>query len=60
LPAIGNAICTLWDEMYGYNAENIRYREIAQKDSDTAEHLVTYDKSTMYGLLNNVRDLMGH
>ena len=60
LPAIGNAICTLWDKMYGYNNNNIRYREIAQKDSDTAAHLVTYDKSTMYGLLNNVRDLMGH
>ena len=60
LPVIGNAICSLWDSIYGYNSKGIRYHNLAQKDSDSPDRLVTYDTETLYGTLNRVRDLMGH
>lgn len=60
LPVLGNTICELWDKTYGFNENQERYLEFAQKENDSAEHLVTYDKTTTQGLLNNILDLMGH
>lgn len=35
LPSLGNALCDIWDKIYGYNPENenLRYRDIEWKDA---------------------------
>lgn len=69
LPVLGNTISSLWDAMYGYSgdenevggiAEGKRYLEFSQREGDTANHRVSYNKNTLIGLMNNVRDLMGY
>lgn len=69
LPAIGNSICEMWDKVYGlpYNNEeagitngnkrNLNYSQVA---NDSASHLVTYDRTTLMGILNTARDLFGY
>lgn len=37
LPSLGNALCDIWDKVYGYNStkvENNRYRDIEWKDAN--------------------------
>ena len=69
LPVLGNTISSLWDAMYGYSgdvnetggiANNKRYLEFAQEENDKNSRRVSYNKNTLIGLMNNVRDLMGH
>ena len=69
LPILGNTISDLWDAMYGYSgdtnetggiATNKRYLEFAQEENDKNTRRVSYNKNTLIGLMNNVRDLMGH
>nr|DAF37613.1 MAG TPA: hypothetical protein [Caudoviricetes sp.] len=35
LPSLGNALCDIWDKVYGYDPENdnLRYRDIEWKDA---------------------------
>lgn len=60
LPGIGNAICKMWDKIYGYNADSKRFMNDAQTYEDTEEHLVTYDRKTMMGVMNTAQDLIGY
>lgn len=59
LPAIGNAICKVWDTMYSES----RNRDIAWKYNgavaDTSIGGMTRDLSTVAGCINSVHDLMG-
>lgn len=59
LPTIGNAICTVWDKLYGVE----RYRDIDWKLVDESENEelggMTRDVSTLAGCINSVHDLMG-
>lgn len=59
LPAIGNAICKVWDTMYSES----RNRDIAWKyngaTADTTIGGMTRDLSTVAGCINSVHDLMG-
>ena len=64
-PSIGNAICALWDAMYGYSKdkESEHYRErftdFATEPCDPGDK-VTYDDTTMIGMINRTKDLIGH
>lgn len=61
LPGIGNAICKMWDKVYGEgNNKGKRYLNEAQTYEDTTTNLVTYDKKTLIGILNTARDLVGY
>jgi hypothetical protein len=55
LPGIGNAICDMWDKVYG-TVENGDYRYVnkAKKRQDSTDHLVTYDKTTTIGMMNTI------
>lgn len=59
LPAIGNAICKVWDTMYSES----RNRDIAWKYNGTSADAtiggMTRDLSTVAGCINTVHDLMG-
>jgi hypothetical protein len=53
LPGIGNAICKMWDKVYDDRGnESLRALNKALKREDTDDHLVTYNKSTVMGMLN--------
>ena len=61
LPGIGNAICKMWDKVYDDRGnENLRALNKALKREDTNDHLVTYNKSTVMGMLNTTQDLLGY
>ena len=67
LPAIGNSICYMWDKVYGTqkNQEGApingkRFINVSQQLNDTAAHSVTYDKTTLMGMVNTARDLLGY
>lgn len=63
LPVIGNSICEMWDKVYGLPFEvngNKRNLNEAQVANDTKEHLVTYDRSTLMGMVNTMRDMLGY
>lgn len=63
LPVIGNSICEMWDKVYGLPFEgNDKKRNLneAQIANDTKEHLVTYDRSTLMGMINTMRDMLGY
>lgn len=59
LPAIGNAICKVWDTMYS----TARNRDIAWKyngsGADSSLGGMTRDLTTVAGCINSVHDLMG-
>lgn len=59
LPAIGNAICKVWDTMYSVT----RNRDIAWKyngsGADNSLGGMTRDLTTIAGCINSVHDLMG-
>ena len=72
LPAIGNAVCSIWDTLYGYSDNNLRFRDIAWKDAydierDTINNNaqndaiggMTRDLTTIAGCINSIHDLMG-
>lgn len=74
LPSIGNIMASVWDVIYGANADNgnKRYRDIAWKDAvaienDSKNHNaqnddvggMTRDLTTIAGCINSVHDLMG-
>lgn len=52
LPSLGNALCDIWDKVYGYNpkkVENNRYRDIEWKDANPKERengTLIYEKFT--------------
>lgn len=61
LPAIGNAICTVYDTLYGFDnsaSDKYRYTALATQRSDPA-HLVTYNLNSVYGIINRMKDLIG-
>lgn len=61
IPALGNAVCSVWDKLYGYNKDtNDRFIELSQKQDDTESHLVTYSRDTIYGTVNELRDALGY
>ena len=60
IPALGNAICTVWDKLYGYNTKGERFRNLSKVRDDTSENLVTYDRDTIYGTINELRDALGY
>ena len=61
VPALGNAVCSVWDKLYGYNKDtNDRFIELSQKQDDTESHLVTYSRDTIYGTVNELRDALGY
>lgn len=62
LPGIGNAIALMWDKIYGFNGENNsnRYINKAQQRNDNANNLVTYDSTTVMGIINTTQDLLGY
>lgn len=53
LPSIGNAICQVWDKMYGESRNKI----LASSRGDTK---ALYDHETTIGIINSVRDLLGY
>ena len=60
LPGIGNAICKMWDRVYGYREDNKRHLNSALTYKDSADNLVTYDQNTFAGVINTARDLIGY
>ena len=60
IPALGNAICTVWDKLYGYNKNGERFRNLSKVRDDTSANLVTYDRDTIYGTINELRDALGY
>ena len=53
LPSIGNAICQVWDKMYGED----RNKTAATEREDPK---ALYDDGTVIGFVNRVRDVLGH
>ena len=72
LPGIGNAICRMWDKVYGYispkeddtearkSLYNLRNLNDALTYNDTESNLVTYDRTTLMGVMNTAQDLIGY
>ena len=53
LPSLGNAICELWDDIYGRDRKLTVPTERNQSN-------VNYDEATIFGFCNTVRDLIGY
>lgn len=53
LPSLGNAICELWDDIYGRDRKLTVPTERNQSN-------VNYDENTIFGFCNVVRDLIGY
>lgn len=53
LPSLGNAICELWDDIYGKD----RKLTVPTKRNQSN---VNYDENTIFGFCNVVRDLIGY
>lgn len=53
LPSIGNAICSVWDKMYG-TSRNQTY------SSSRGDSKALYDQTTFIGAVNRLRDLLGY
>lgn len=61
LPGIGNAICKMWDKIYDDRGNyTTRALNKALKRDDTDDHLVTYNKETLMGMINTCQDLIGY
>lgn len=61
LAGIGNAISNMWDKVYGeVDNGQTRYLNHALKREDSKDHLVTYDKNTLIGMINTTQDLLGY
>lgn len=75
LPILGDAICELWDNLYGYdkNVDPVdshlstttkarRYTDLARSRGDVGGNgrYVTYDTSYAIGAINQMRDMMGY
>lgn len=61
LPGIGNAICKMWDKVYD-DRGNGRTRALnkALMRDDLDEHLVSYNKTALIGMMNTTQDLLGY
>lgn len=53
LPSIGNAICSVWDKMYG----TVRNQTYSTSRGDSK---ALYDQTTFIGAVNRLRDLLGY
>ena len=53
LPEIGNAVCSLWDVLYG-ESRNQKY------SAERADTTVIYEDNTYIGAVNRLRDLLGY
>ena len=70
LPSLGDSICEMWDFIYGYEPnEKYRFTKLANKRADITESQldestyacgITYDDTTVIGMLNTLRDLKGY
>lgn len=61
LPGIGNAICKMWDKVYGDRGNGeTRALNKAQQRNDKDSNLVTYNKETLMGMINTLQDLIGY
>lgn len=61
LPGIGNAICRMWDKIYDDRGNNTtRALNKAQYRDDIDDHLVSYNKDTLIGMMNTAQDLIGY
>lgn len=75
LPILGDAICELWDDLYGYDKDidptdshlstttkAHRYTDLARSRGDAGGNgrYVTYDTSYAIGAINQMRDMMGY
>lgn len=61
LPGIGNAICRMWDKIYDNRGNNTtRALNKAQYRDDIDDHLVSYNKDTLIGMMNTAQDLIGY
>lgn len=61
LPGIGNSICKMWDKVFGNPGNNNkRYINKALYRNDELSNLVTYDKTTLMGMINTTQDLLGY
>lgn len=75
LPILGDAICELWDNLYGYDKDvdptdshlsttekAHRYTDLARSRGDVGGNgrYVTYDTSYAIGAINQIRDMMGY
>lgn len=58
LPILGDAVCEVWDTLYGYDSENKRYTALSTQRSDPGSK-VTYNVNTALGAINKIKDLMG-
>lgn len=60
LPVLGDAICELWDKLYGFSTVDAhRYLNVASKRGEDSS-LVTYDPSVAIGVINTTRDILGY
>lgn len=60
LPVLGDAICELWDKLYGFSTtDDHRYLNVATKRGEDSS-LVTYDTSVAIGVINTTRDILGY
>ena len=61
LPGIGNAICKMWDKVFGDPGnDKKRYINKALCRNDKLSNLATYDKTTLMGMINTTQDLLGY
>lgn len=61
LAGIGNAISTMWDKVYDDRGNNkTRALNKAAYRNDTDNHLVSYNKNTLMGMINTTQDLLGY
>lgn len=61
LAGIGNAISTMWDRVYDdLGNGNTRALNKAAYRDDKTEHLVSYNKETVIGMMNTMQDLLGY
>ena len=65
LPSLGNAICSVWDTVYGYDVNNgKRYMDIEWKDANDLSPNeekggMSRDVETLSGCINVTHDLLG-
>lgn len=53
LPSVGNAICQVWDKMYGED----RIKTLSESQGDKN---ALYDRGTAIGIINTLRDALGY
>ena len=60
LPILGNAVSQMWDKVYGVNrTNNKRFIRESQELVDQ-NVLTTYNRETVIGMINTMRDILGY